>query len=145
MRVLKPLAGLALPSPQLKEHNGQPQIGAMRRLAAASIGAVEFGQIESGHGLSDLPRQMIGWQLASTWRQGADGSFQGGSAKQGPGLVACKGFPPISLASSGCAQCKPLFARLYQNPKGEEAIALAHMPSATIRKPDALFRRWSIH
>jgi hypothetical protein len=43
VRVLKPLAGLALPPSQFKEHDGQHQIGAMRRLAAASIGAVEFG------------------------------------------------------------------------------------------------------
>jgi hypothetical protein len=63
VRVLKPLAGLALPPSQFKEHDGQHQIGAMRRLAAAGIGAVECGSIESGHGLSDLPRQMLGRQL----------------------------------------------------------------------------------
>src|SRR2546427_2502579 len=38
-----------------------------------------------------------------------------------------------------------LFAHLHQNLKNEAAISLAHSPSAAIRKPDALFRRWSIH
>jgi hypothetical protein len=63
VRVLKPLAGLALPPSKFKENYKQHHIGAMRRLAAASIGVVEFGSIESGHGLSDLPRQMIGRQV----------------------------------------------------------------------------------
>ena len=63
VRVLKPLAGLTLPPLQFKEHDGQHQIWSMRCLAPTSIGVVEWGEIESGHGLSDLPRQMIGSQL----------------------------------------------------------------------------------
>jgi hypothetical protein len=34
---------------------------------------------------------------------------------------------------------------LYQTPADQEAISLFYMLSAIIRKPDALFRRWSIH
>jgi hypothetical protein len=59
VRVSKPLAGLPLPPSQFKQHNRQHQVWPMGRLATASIGGIERGQIEVGHSLSNLPRQMI--------------------------------------------------------------------------------------
>src|SRR5215470_11896120 len=63
VRVLPPVAGLALPPSECTEDNGQHQIGSRWRLAAASIGVRERCQITSRHGLAHRPRQMIGWPL----------------------------------------------------------------------------------
>jgi hypothetical protein len=41
VRVSVPLAGLALPAPQFKEHDGEHEVGPMRRFATAAISLVE--------------------------------------------------------------------------------------------------------
>src|SRR5438445_8690172 len=61
--VLKPLAGLPLPPSQFKQYNCQHQIWPMGYLATAGIGVIELRQIEVGHGLANLPSQMIMGEL----------------------------------------------------------------------------------
>ena len=100
----------------IEEDNGQHQIGSMWRLAAASIGVIERCQIKL-HGSANLPRQMVGGSRASSWRQGADCSFQGGAAKRVPALVSCKVLSTISLASSGCAEYNRGLSHLHKTPK----------------------------
>jgi hypothetical protein len=60
VRVLPPWAGLALPPSECTEDKGQQHLGALGRLAAASLGVIERGQSKSGHGLTHLPRQRSG-------------------------------------------------------------------------------------
>jgi hypothetical protein len=62
-RVPVPLTGVALTAPQLKEHDGQHEIGPMRRFAATAVSLVEGNQVEGNHGVSNLPREMIVGQL----------------------------------------------------------------------------------
>src|SRR5262249_14794078 len=59
LRVLQPLTGLPLPPSQCKQHNGEHQVRSMGGLATAGIGVVELCQIKVGHGLANLPSQMI--------------------------------------------------------------------------------------
>jgi len=56
---LKPLTRLPLPPSQFKQHNGEQQVRSMGGLATAGRGVVELCQIEVGHGLANLPSQMI--------------------------------------------------------------------------------------
>jgi hypothetical protein len=58
-RVAVPLTGVALSAPQLKEHDGQHEIGPMRRFASTAVSLVEGNQVEGNHGVSNLPREMI--------------------------------------------------------------------------------------
>ncbi len=58
-----PLARFWLSAPQLKAHNGQHQIGPIRRFAKTAIGAVERSQVKVGHGISNFPGEMIAGQL----------------------------------------------------------------------------------
>jgi hypothetical protein len=54
---------VTLSTPQFKEHDGQHEIGSMRRFAATAIGLVEGRQVEVSHGVSNLPCEMIVGQL----------------------------------------------------------------------------------
>jgi len=61
--VLMPLARFWLSPPQFKQHHGQHQIGPIRRFAQPVIGTVEGSQVEVGHGVSNLPCEMISGQF----------------------------------------------------------------------------------
>jgi hypothetical protein len=54
---------VALSAPQLKEHDGQHEIGPMRCFATAAIGLVERLQVEVDHGVPNLPCEMIVGEL----------------------------------------------------------------------------------
>jgi hypothetical protein len=54
---------VALAAPQLKEHDGQHEIGPMRRFASTAVSLVEGNQVEVNYGVSNLPREMIVGQL----------------------------------------------------------------------------------
>src|SRR5215468_1740958 len=60
---LEPLAGLALTPTCFKQHDGQHQVRPMGCLAAASVGLGEQGHIEAFYRLSDLPSEVIVWEL----------------------------------------------------------------------------------
>src|SRR5687767_8393367 len=61
--VAVPLAGVTLPTPQLKEYDGEHQIGWVRCFATVAIGLVERLQVEVDHGVSNLPCEMIVGEL----------------------------------------------------------------------------------
>lgn len=59
MRVVVPLARLARARAKCTEHHGEHEIGAMRGFATPALGAGEGREVEVGHGVSNLPCEMI--------------------------------------------------------------------------------------
>jgi hypothetical protein len=93
-----PLARFGLPAPQLKEHNGQHQIGPIRRFAKTA-GAVERSQVKAGYGVSNLPGEMIAGQLLVKVAPAFRIFRPGGAAKRADVLASGVKSLIISMAS----------------------------------------------